>query len=69
MDYGELTRADLLWAAAALLVALAGFSIWAERRRTKRADLDRPGLVPWHAVQIFALFLAIAAAALAAKGG
>jgi hypothetical protein len=58
----------LLWTAAALLVALAAGAGWAERRRAARANLDRPGVMPWHLIQILAFILALAAAALALKG-
>jgi len=67
MDLDDLTPADLLWVAAALLLAVAAFAAWAEHRRAKRANLDRPGLMPWHLIQILAFILAVAAAALAAK--
>lgn len=69
MDPGDLTPAELLWGAAALLVVLAAFAAWAERRRAKRANLDRPGLMPWHLIQVLAFIAAVAAAALAAKAG
>lgn len=67
MDLADLTPADALWAAAAALVAVAIFAAWAERRRAKRADLDRPGLMPWHLIQVLAFIVAVAAVALALK--
>ena len=57
----------ILWSAAGLLVALSAWAAFAEYRRGRRRDLDRPGWVPWNLVQILAFLLAIAAAALALK--
>jgi hypothetical protein len=67
MELTDLTPAEVLWTAAAVLLAFAAFAAWAERRRAARANLDRPGLMPWHLIQVFAFILAVAAAALAAK--
>jgi hypothetical protein len=36
-----------LWTLAAALLALAVASGFAEHRRTRRRDLDRPGFMPW----------------------
>lgn len=50
----------LIWAAdgAALAVAIgAGIADW---RRSRRANLDAAGWVPWPAIQIAALFAAFA---------
>ncbi|MBV9931918.1 MAG: hypothetical protein JO013_13375 [Alphaproteobacteria bacterium] len=61
------TPAAILWTAAA---ALAGFAVLAavlERRRARRRDLDKPGLMPWHLLQVLAFLLAVVAAALALK--
>jgi hypothetical protein len=57
-----------LWAVSGALLALAVWAAWAEHRRSKRRDLDRPGLMPWTLIQILAFLGAIAAAALALKG-
>jgi hypothetical protein len=57
----------MLWGAASLLLLLAIFAAWAEYRRTRRRDLDRPGLMPWNLIQILAFLGAMAAAALAIK--
>jgi hypothetical protein len=51
--------------AAAVLVAIAGL---ADRRRTRRRDLDRAGWVPWPLIMILAMIVAAAAVALALKG-
>lgn len=65
----ELDPAQLLWIAAAALLALAILAALAEHRRQRRRDIDRPGFVPWNTVQILAFFLAFVAAALALKAG
>ena len=51
--------------AAAVLVAVAGL---ADRRRSRRRDLDRAGWVPWPLIMILAMIVAAAALALALKG-
>lgn len=58
-----------LWIGVGAMVALAGVSGVAEWRRGKRRDLDKVGWVPWTFIQVMALLLAIAGAALALKGG
>jgi hypothetical protein len=68
-DPDSWTGAHFYWAAAALLFALAVFAGWAEHRRSKRPNLDRPGVMPWHLVQVLAAIAALAAAALALKAG
>lgn len=42
-------------AAAALALAIAVLAGFGERRRKRRADLDRVGLVDWSTVQMIAL--------------
>jgi predicted membrane metal-binding protein len=42
----------LLAAAAAALALLAG---WADHRRGKRRNLDRPGWVPWQLILVLAM--------------
>ena len=61
------TPATLLWTAAAALVALALACALMERRRARRRDLDRPGLIPWQLLELLAFLLAAVAAALAFK--
>jgi hypothetical protein len=65
----DVEPASALWLAAALLVALAVLAAFAEHRRQRRRDIDRPGFVPWNGVQIFAFMLAVVAAVLALKAG
>ena len=59
---------EWLWAGAggaALLTVAAGLADWL---RTRRRELDRPGWVPWHTIQVLALFLALGLAVLAVLG-
>ena len=63
----DLDTAQLLWGAAGLLLLLAVGAAFAEHRRTRRRNLDRPGWMPWNLIQILAFMLAIAAVALATK--
>ncbi|MDT9599829.1 hypothetical protein [Sphingosinicella rhizophila] len=62
-----MTQAGLWWGAGVsmAIALLAGLAEW---RRGKRRDLDRVGIMPWNAIQIFALLIAVIAAALALKG-
>jgi uncharacterized membrane protein len=62
------TAPRLHWLAALLLGALAVFAAFAEHRRARRPNLDRPGVMPWHLVQILAAIGALAAVAIALKG-
>ena len=59
-----MTQATLwgLAAAAAASALLAGMADW---RRGKRRDLDRPGWMPWTAIQLLAMLVGVIAAALA----
>jgi hypothetical protein len=63
----DLTPAQWLWSAAGLLMLLAAVAAWAEHRRTRRRNLDRPGWVPWNLVQVLAFLCAVIAVALAIK--
>jgi hypothetical protein len=54
-----------LWAVAAAAVALALVAGWADVRRTRRRDVDRPGWVPWQPILILAMMAAAVSAALA----
>ncbi len=59
--------ATFLWVLASSAAALAGMAALADRRRTRRRDLERPGLVPWPLVQVLAMLVAAVAAAFALK--
>jgi hypothetical protein len=63
----DATPSTLLWIACLALVAFGLLAAWAERRRARRANLDDPGYVPWHLVQVMAFILAVVAAAVALK--
>lgn len=63
----DLTPAQLLWSGAGLLLLIAAGSAWAEHRRSRRRNLDRPGWVPWNLIQILAFLLAVVLAALATR--
>jgi hypothetical protein len=52
----------LLAAASAALALLAG---WADHRRTRRRDVDRPGWVPWQPILVLAMMACVVCAALA----
>jgi len=56
------------WWMAGAAAAVTGFAALADRRRTRRRDIDRVGWVPWPAVLLFALFVAVICAALALRG-
>ncbi|MET1110135.1 MAG: hypothetical protein ABWX67_01265 [Allosphingosinicella sp.] len=53
------------WTAAAAAAALALFAGWADARRARRRDVDRPGWVPWQPILILAMIAAVVGGALA----
>ncbi|HYJ82055.1 MAG TPA: hypothetical protein VEW26_04320 [Allosphingosinicella sp.] len=55
----------LLWCLAAAAAALAMLAGWADSRRARRRDVDRPGWVPWQPILILAMIAAVVSAALA----
>lgn len=55
----------LLWTLAAASAAFALLAGWADQRRARRRDVDRPGWVPWQPLLVLALIAAVASAALA----
>lgn len=63
------TPATLLWCLSAALFAFAFAAAWAESRRARRPNLDNPGVMPWHLLQVLAFLLAIVAAVVAVKAG
>ena len=65
--FDDIESVHLLWAAAGLLLLDAAFAAFAEHRRGRRRNLDRPGWVPWNLIQILAFLLAVAAVAIAAR--
>jgi hypothetical protein len=57
----------LLWLAAAAFAALALIAGWADHRRSKRRDVDRPGWVPWQPILVLAMLATMVCAALAIR--
>lgn len=58
-----------LWVVAGGATLIAGVASLADRRRSRRRDLDRVGWVPWPGVLIVAIIVAALATALALKAG
>jgi multisubunit Na+/H+ antiporter MnhB subunit len=58
---------ERLWGGAVALVLIALASGIADRRRRRRADWDRVGMVSWPLIQILALIGALACAILGLK--
>ncbi|PZO71719.1 MAG: hypothetical protein DI636_02825 [Pelagerythrobacter marensis] len=61
---------DAEWAAitAGAMFLIAGFASWAERRRTRRAAIDRVGMVPWTGIFLTSAVIGAALLALAIAG-
>ncbi|MBC2777350.1 hypothetical protein [Parasphingopyxis marina] len=57
---------EAYFAAAAGLLALAGWSAWMDRRRNNRTSLDRVGWVSWPLVMVLSLVGALMMVILAA---
>jgi hypothetical protein len=55
---------ELIAAVSVLTVVISGF---ADRRRSKRKDINQVGFMPWTAITVFAVMAALLAAALAIK--
>ena len=53
-----------LWLFAAAFAALAALAGWADHRRGKRRNLDRPGWVPWQLVLVLAMMASVVCVAL-----
>jgi hypothetical protein len=60
---------SMLWIGAAGSLAIAGVATVCERRRQRRADLDRVGWMPWPLILVLSLLAAAVCAAFALKGG
>ena len=58
---------DALWTAAGVAAAVALAAALADRRRMRRRDLDRPGVMHWALIQVLAMLVAAVLAALALK--
>lgn len=55
-----------LWGGAFLLVSAV--SVWGEKRRAGRKDVDRVGLMPWRDIAVLTAFVGLALMAFAAVG-
>lgn len=64
-----MTAQAQLWIAAGALALLAALAALAERRRSRRRDIDKPGWVPWTLIQVLAMMVAVVLAALAILEG
>ena len=62
-----MTTQAALWTLAGSGAVVAVAAALADRRRTKRRNLDAPGWVPWTMIQLVAMILAAVAAAVALK--
>lgn len=56
---------NLFWIVSGGALALCLIAAWAEKRRSKRKNLDKPGWVPWPLIQVLAIMGTVVAAALA----
>jgi hypothetical protein len=54
----------LLWLLAAAFAALAALGGWADHRRGRRRNLDRPGWVPWQLILVLSLMASVVCVAL-----
>lgn len=53
-----------LWLAAALFATTALAAGWADHRRDKRRNLDRPGWMPWPLILVLAMMASVVCVAL-----
>ncbi|MBC2668671.1 hypothetical protein ACFOON_15620 [Novosphingobium piscinae] len=65
MEFGS-DHPALVGAIFALAVAMAAW--WGDRRRWRRSDLDRVGLMPWQGLFVWALLAAVLLGAAALRG-
>lgn len=54
----------LLWLAAAAFAVLAVLAGWADHRRDKRRNLDKPGWVPWQLILVLSMMASVVCVAL-----
>jgi predicted membrane metal-binding protein len=59
-----MSPSTLLWLTAAAFAALAALAGWADHRRGRRRNLDRPGWVPWQLVLVLAMIASVVCVAL-----
>lgn len=68
--YNALYWSNHFWTATAVLSAfvVVGSAV-ADRRRTRRKDIEAVGFMPWPLITVIAVVVTILSAALALKGG
>lgn len=70
LDYLQQLWDFHIWVVIAALGALtAAFSIWADRRRSKRKQMERIGYIPWTGISMLAIGVTLISLALALKAG
>jgi hypothetical protein len=70
MDYLRQLWDFHIWTVIALLAAMVTLlSIWADRRRQRRALLEAVGFMPWTGISVMATLVTVIAIALALKQG
>jgi hypothetical protein len=62
-----MTLQQMLWSGCLAALALAGWASWADRRRTRRADPDAVGFMPWPLILVLSILAAAILCALALK--
>ncbi|MCX7285608.1 MAG: hypothetical protein NTX28_16480 [Novosphingobium sp.] len=63
--FPHLWQFHLATGALALTIAIA--SVWADRRRLRRVNLDSVGFMPWTAIYLIAFLVAVVFLGLAAR--
>ena len=63
-----MTIQEWLWAGAGAAALVMVAAALADRLRARRRDIDNPGWVPWHAIQVLAMFVGLGFAVLAVVG-
>lgn len=58
----------MLWTLAGASAGMAAVAALADRRRSRRRDLDRVGWMPWPLIVMMAIMLSVAFTAFAIKG-
>jgi hypothetical protein len=67
--FTALYLSDHLWTGVALLSGvLVAVSSVADRRRSRRSNIDDVGFMPWTAITVISVLATVVAAALALKG-
>lgn len=68
--YNALYWSNHFWTVTTVVSAfVVAASTVADRRRTKRKDIEAVGFMPWTAITVFFVLATVLSAALALKGG